>query len=148
MASHNKLTIEGLTELRAALLKLPQELASEAGDVVQAEATAAFHEMDAKYAEHEWTGNLRASLSMTMEKAYMRYGARAVLVNRAKHAYIAEYGTQLRRTTTGAGRGAMPPLHIFVPIAQRHRRAMVEGLIRIVERAGLIVSATEVELAA
>lgn len=148
MGAHNELTIQGLTELREALRKLPAQLSDEAGAIVFAHAQAAYQEMDAKYAQHEWTGNLRRGLSLTREDAYLRFGARAVLRNRAPHAYWAEHGTQIRRTTKGVSRGAMTPLHIFIPIAQRHRRIMVSALIHLVERAGLSVVATESALLA
>jgi hypothetical protein len=148
VGAHNELTIEGLTELREALRRLPEELSTEAGAIVQAHAEDAFRQMDAKYAEHEWTGNLRRGLSMTMETAYLRFGARAVVRNRAPHAYWAEHGTQMRETLgrksvkAGVSRGAMPPLQIFIPIAMRVRRRMVAALIALVRRAGLIVTET------
>jgi hypothetical protein len=142
--SDNKLTIEGLEELRAALRQLPQELADEAGPIVLTLAQYAADEMDQKYAAHEWTGNLRNGLSVTRDDAYIRFGARAVVKNRAPHAWWAENGTQIRKTSTGANRGAMPPIHVFVPSAIRWRRAMVEQLKGLVRRAGLVVSDTEI----
>jgi hypothetical protein len=145
MGAHNELSIAGLTELREALRKLPADLANEGGVIVQAHAEDAMRRMDAKYAEHEWTGNLRDSLSMTMETAYLRFGARAVVRNRAPHAYWAEHGTQIRKTTKGVSRGAMPPLKIFIPIAQQVRRVMVRALVALVQRAGLVVSDTEID---
>jgi hypothetical protein len=135
MGAHNELTIEGLAELRAALRALPAHLGAHANDIVQTHAEEAFRQMDAKYAEHEWTGNLRRGLSMTMETGYLRFGARAIIKNRAPHAWWAEHGTQIRKTGKGISRGAMPPIHAFIPIAQRARRRMV---------AVLIVSDTEI----
>jgi len=141
---HNELKINGLTELRAALLKLPAELSTRAGEIVLAHAEDAARQMDAKYAEHEWTGTLRRSLSVTNENNFLRFGARAVVKNRAPHAYWAEHGTQIRKTAKGVTRGAMPPLKIFIPIAQRVRRTMEHVLIRFVEGYGIRVSNTNV----
>jgi hypothetical protein len=147
MGAHNELTIEGLTELRAALRKLPQELAEEAGSVVLGAAQAAAAEMAGQYANHVYTGNLARGLSVTNEPGALRYGIRAVVRNRAPHAWWAEHGTVVRKNYTRkqANRGAMPPLEpngIFIPIAQRHRRDMVRALIAIVERHGLVVTGT------
>ena len=144
MGAHNELTIEGLDELRAALRQLPEALSQEAGGIVLTAATGAAAAMDAQYAQHEWTGNLRHGLSVTRDDAYIRYGARAVVKNRAPHAWWAENGTQIRRTSKGVNRGAMPPIHVFVPTAIKWRRAMVEQLKALVRRAGLVVSDTEV----
>jgi hypothetical protein len=112
--------------------------------IVQAHAEDALRQMDAKYAQHEWTGHLRGGLTLTMETAHLRFGARAVIKNRAPHAWWAEHGTQIRRTKEGVNRGAMPPIHVFVPIAMRGRRRMVEALKGLVRRAGLVVSDTEI----
>jgi hypothetical protein len=148
MGAHNELTIAGITELREALRRLPADLSKEAGAIVFAAASAAYQEMDSQYAAHEVTGNLRRGLQLTTTDEYLRYGSVAVLKNHAPHAWWAENGTQMRRTSKGVSRGAMAPLHIFIPTAQRHRRRMVQTLIGLVERAGFIVSATETELAA
>jgi hypothetical protein len=136
------LQITGLEELRAALRSLPDDLADEAGAIVQAHAEEAARQMDAKYAEHEWTGKLRNSLSVSGEG--QRYGARWVVKNSDRKAWWAENGTQIRKTSKGVNRGAMPPIHAFVPIAIRQRRAMVEGLKSVVRRAGFVVSDTEI----
>jgi Bacteriophage HK97-gp10, putative tail-component len=146
VGAHNELRISGLREFQAALRQLPAALASEAAVIVAAHAQEAARLMDARYAEHEWTGNLRNSLIVTGDSS--RVGARWVVKNTAPHAYWAEHGTQLRKTAKGAIKGAMPPLHIFIPIAQRQRRLMHHALIGVIERAGLHVVATEAELLA
>jgi hypothetical protein len=143
MAAHNALTIEGLTELRAALRTLPEHLATRAGEIVLTHAQEAAQRMDAQYAQHDWTGNLRRSLSVTSENNYLRFGARAVVRNRAPHAWWAEHGTQLRKDKHGVNRGAMPPLKIFIPIAEATRRQMYSVLIRMVENAGIKITKTE-----
>jgi hypothetical protein len=144
MAAHNALKIEGLEALKAALRQLPADFADEGAVIVQAHAEEAGRQMEAKYAEHEWTGNLRNGLVVSGESAYARFGARWVVKNTAPHAWWAENGTQIRKTKSGANRGAMPPIHVFVPIAIRQRRLMVEALKGVVRRAGLVVSDTEI----
>jgi len=104
--------------------------------------------MSGQYANHIGpTGNLARGLSVTNEPGALRYGTRAVVRNRAPHAWWAEHGTQVRKNYSrkDANRGAMPPLEpngIFIPIAQRHRREMVRALVAIVERHGLTVTGT------
>ena len=149
MGAHNELTIEGLTELRDALRKLPDDLAHEANVIVQAHAERAAQLMDAQYAQHEVTGNLRNSLTVSNENAYFRFGARWVVKNTAPHAWWAENGTQMRQTLNpnvpfGPKKGAMKPLHIFIPIAQQQRRLMVHALIGVVNKAGMYVSVNEI----
>jgi len=141
------LKIEGLDELRAALRALPAELAAEAGGIVLGAATAAERDMAGQYAQHDKTGNLSGGLSVSSEPGAIRYGARAVVRNRAPHALFAEHGTQVRQNAKGANRGAMPPISVFIPTAQRHRREMIRSLISLVESHGIKVSTTETDLA-
>jgi hypothetical protein len=146
VGAHNELRLEGLTELRAALKRLPGELVAEAQAIVVAHAEDARRQMDAKYAAHEWTGNLRRGLSLSVEVS--QFGVVATLKNRAPHAYWAEHGTQLRRTSQGVSRGAMPPIHVFIPIASQVRRRLEAALTHLVERAGLVVGQRSMPLAA
>jgi hypothetical protein len=140
-----KIAINGLEELKEALRRLPQELAEEAAVIVQAQAEAAAREMDAGYAAHEWTGNLRAGLIVRQDFSSVQYGARWIVRNRAKHAFIAEHGTAFGRVTDkGVSRGKMPPLNIFIPIAIKRRRMMVRLLADIVRRHGLQVTESSV----
>lgn len=142
--AHNQLRLRGVLDLADALRQLPAAFTTEAGAIIVATATAAETEMDGRYAAHDVTGALRRGLSMTQDVDAGRFGVAARLQNRDQKAYWAEYGTQIRQTTLGANRGAMPPLAIFIPIAQRHRRLMVERLIDLVERAGFVVGNREI----
>jgi len=150
MAAQFKLAINGLEELRAALRQLPEALHTEAAVIVQAHAEEAYREIDAKYAEHDYTGNLRRGLSVMQTFIGGRFATRWIVRNRAYHAYIVENGTELRQTLgkktmkPGLSRGRMKPLHIFIPIAMRKRRLMVSALVALVRRAGLHVSDAEV----
>jgi Bacteriophage HK97-gp10, putative tail-component len=131
------LRIDGLAELRRALLALPPDLVREAGVIVQAQAEAAAGEMARAYPVH--TGNLRRGLRI--EVRHDVGTAKAIVRNRAKHAWIFEKGTKPRRWKTGKKTGTMPAGRVFIPIAIQRRRIMVSALIDLVERAGLKVTA-------
>lgn len=139
-----KIAINGLEELREQLKNLPADLTAEAAVIVQAHAEAAYSEMDQQYAEHDFTGRLRGGLAILKVYNDTRYAVRWIVRNRAPHAYWAEYGTEMRQTTTGVGRGRMQPLRIFVPIAIRKRELMVQALAGVVRRAGLRVTDAQV----
>jgi hypothetical protein len=132
----NQLRIDGLADLRRALLALPAELVSEAGVIVHAQAEAAAREMAGAYPVH--TGGLRRGLSV--EVAGDQASATARVKNRARHAAIFEYGTAERRWANGKSTGRMPAGRVFIPIAMQRRRIMLSALIDLVERAGLHVS--------
>jgi len=70
------------------------------------------------------------------------FGARAVVVNKAKHAALFEYGTQARHTDIGADRGSMPPGNFFIGISVKHRRAMYARIGALLERYGFSVMGT------
>lgn len=131
-----RLRIDGLTELRAALKRLPPDLVREAAVIVDAQAGAAAREMAAAYPVH--TGNLRNQLRL--ELASDAVSASARIRNTAKHAYIFEKGTGPRHWASGKSTGRMPAGRVFIPIAMQRRRIMLTALIDLVERAGLHVS--------
>jgi hypothetical protein len=125
-----------VTELRAALKKLPAELVHEAGAIVRAQADATMTAAAAAYPVH--TGNLRKGLSLELFGDSVSAVAR--VRNRAFHAYIFEEGTRPRRWAAGKSTGTMPAGHVFIPIAMLRRRIMTAALIELVERAGLTVT--------
>lgn len=131
---------EGLDELRAALRSLPDDLATEAEGIVLGEAQAAHDEILASYTER--TGNLKAGMFL-FKSAVSRYGVGVVVMNRAKHSHLFEYGTQVRHTAAGAHRGVMPaaPAGLrFVPKIIRHRARMYDRLKALLVSHGLLVS--------
>jgi hypothetical protein len=132
----NQLQINGLAELRAALLKLPAELVQEAGVIVHAQAEAAAQEIAGAYPVH--TGNLRNHLRV--ELGGDAFSATARVKNTARHAYIFERGTGPRRWASGKSTGRMPVGNVFIPIAMQRRRIMLAALIDLVEKSGLHVS--------
>jgi bacteriophage HK97-gp10 putative tail-component len=137
--SQNRLVMVGLEEFKRQLRQLPEELASEADTIVQAHATEAQAAIQRAYPEGP-TGNLRRGVTRTRESS--RFGSRAIVRSRAKHASLYEYGTKPRRNSRGANRGTMPVApesSRMIPIIVRKRRAMVAALIDLVRRAGLKV---------
>jgi len=135
MSAH--LQWDGLAELMEALQRLPDDLKAGVGPIVLAHATTAERDIRAAYPVR--TGNLRDGMHVQTINAG-RFGAAAVVMNRAPHAGIYENGTQARHTSIGANRGAMPPGNIFVPIVMRERRAMYADLIDYVHRMGFEVA--------
>lgn len=138
------MTWEGMAELRAALRRLPDDLAGEAGHIVEAAANAAAAEVRQGYQARlkghgRQPGRLVGGVSVSRFEAG-RAAAAAVLKSDAPHAWMFEHGTQARHTDLGANRGAMPPAHVFVPAAMRVRARMYEELAALVRRAGLEVT--------
>jgi hypothetical protein len=134
--SANQLRINGLDELRKALLALPPELVRESSVIVHAQAEAAAREIAGAYPVH--TGNLRDHLRVDV--AGDAVSATARVRNTAKHAWIFEHGTGPRRWASGKSTGRMPEGRVFIPIAMQRRRIMLAALIDLVERSGLHVS--------
>jgi hypothetical protein len=130
----------GLADFRAALRAMPAELRGEAEHVVEGFANGATATVKANYARGQ-TGNLIDGVDV--EFTHTSLLARAVVKSTAKHAWWYENGTQVRHSAKGVNRGAMPPAppgRAFVPVVVRERRRMVEALIVLLERAGLLVT--------
>ena len=109
--------------------------------IVMAHAEEAQRQVLDNYRGSDVTGNLIRGLTLARESA--AYGVRAILKNRARHAYWYEHGTEMRRTSKGVSRGKMPAGHAFIPPVMRQRRLMVHALIQLVRRAGLVVHEIE-----
>lgn len=138
---------EGLDELRQALRELPQELVSEASDIVQQHADRAGEAIRAAYNQHRGTGYLADHVTVSKQRTGVT--ATATVRSNAPHAALFEFGTGSlnvqhsgapRQTKRGANRGSSPPQPTVIPIAIRERRAMVTDLIDLVKRAGFEVS--------
>ena len=137
--SGGRVVWSGLEELRAALRALPADLAAEAGHIVTGAANAAAAEIRRSYPVH--SGNLRDHLVVRPAEGGP-FGAGAVVVNTARHAYLFEVGTATRHTDLGWNRGRMPPARVFIPTSRRWRRKMYGELAAVVERHGLRVTGT------
>ena len=137
-----QLKIVGLTEFREALKKLPPDLVNEAAVIIQMSAEETARQVTAVYAQHRVTGNLVSHVRVehTLDKAH----ARSRVLSTAKHAYLFEYGSKKRAWKSGKNTGVMPGAHAKIPIAVARRRIMVQALIGLVERAGLVVTRTSV----
>ena len=150
----NTFVFEGLSKYREQLRKLPMDFRNEATRVVEGAARAAMAEAFQKYPVSQGRtrkgrfipgGQLRKGLKIKYEPS--QFGARAVVINTAPHAWIFENGTEVRQTGKGANRGfTVPggkpsgPGRVFVPTMIQHRRRMNRALIDILVRAGLIVT--------
>jgi hypothetical protein len=139
--SNNRLVLNGLAELRDALRKLPYELKADAQHIVEGAANGAAAEVKQNYVRGK-TGNLIAGVSVRHSEVGS-FGAGAIVINRAKHAWIYENGTQVRHTAKGAYRGVMPPAppgRAFIPVMIKKRRQMYQQLKDLLVRAGLQVT--------
>jgi hypothetical protein len=156
VTARNGFVFDGLEDYRKALRNLPLELRDEAAAVVQLISAAAKAEIIAAYPKGK-TGNLKAgvfvstyvspktpSVGVTPGKGVL-FGASAIVKNRAKHAWLYEYGSEARGllrpargriANFGMSRGRMPAKPTFVPIVIRRRRDMERMLAEIVRRAG------------
>lgn len=132
--------INGLAELQELLRNLPEALWREGEVIVVSEAMAAYHEMDA--ATPEVSSNLRGRLTIDTSTSG-RGRPRAQVKNRAPHAWLWEHGSKGARTGPfgwgNTGTGVMPAANKYIPAAIRHREAMRDKLIAMVERFGLKV---------
>lgn len=133
------LKFEGMNEFRAALRRLPEELAGEAGHIIEGTANAAATDIKRAYPAH--TGRLIAGV-VVQHGDNGKVSAGAIVRSTARHAHLFEYGTATRRNSHGANRGAMPKAQEnrrMVPIAVRHRRTMVGKLVDMLRRIGFVV---------
>lgn len=135
----SRIVLTGFTEFKAALRALPQELASEAGTIVNAAATGMVGDLQNAYPSV--TGNLRRGIKVEHVSG-SALGVIARVKNTARHSHLYEFGSQLRYTKSGAARGAMPePVHpVFIPAAVRRRKQMYDALLALVRRAGFQVN--------
>jgi hypothetical protein len=120
----------------AEMRRMPEEVTSEAANIIESAANGAGATIKGGYPSR--TGNLRNKL--TVEHRRSRFGARSVVVNTSKHADEFEHGTQGRHTAIGANRGAMPANHLFTRTVIQKRRQMYEQLQELLERKGLTVT--------
>lgn len=139
--SQNRLTWDGLEELRAELRQLPADLAREAGYIVQAEANGAAVAIRTAYGQHRRSGQLQDGV--TVEHAASPFGARSIVRSTAPEARVFEVGSQARHTSLGANRGSMPPGNVFYPAIHTAQRSMWVQLKDLLVRHGLSVSGTE-----
>jgi hypothetical protein len=136
--SDNRLNYDGMEEFKQALRQLPAELSQDGGDIVVRHAEDAGDDIRSQYAASAVTGDLAKKVRVRVLSR--EAGAAAIVESTAKHAYIYENGTQIRKTKNGKNLGAMPPAHVFVPTVIRARRAMVGDLKDLMTNKGLEVT--------
>jgi hypothetical protein len=145
MAS-NRFAFTGLEELRQALRTLPDDLANEAGVIVQQHAHTAAAAVQAAYAQHRDSGELADGVVVEQADAG-RFGVGMVVRSKAKHAWLFDNGSQARHQQSGdstgvmwGAKGAEPPTHVFVKTMMAFRRSMYVELANLLRTHGLIVS--------
>jgi hypothetical protein len=131
-----KVQMNGLDELRAELRRLPEELATEAGDIVLAHAEAAKRDVQSDYPTGK-TGNLKRRVSVLRNRS--KVTTQAIVKGTAPHAFIFEKGTVNRQTDKGWNRGRMPEApesQRAIPKFIRARAKMIEALKQLVRSKG------------
>ena len=145
----SRMSLDGVMELKAALRNLPVDLRDDAQAIVVAHGQAAADKIRDAYP----TGPARyfKKLSFRYPGGALKkgvkvdgvdnsqFGTRVVVRSTAKHAWLFENGSELRKTAAGVPRGHMPAGKVMVPIVIRERRAMLDDLVALVERAGMKV---------
>jgi len=137
--SHNRLVLEGLEELRAALRTLPADLAHDGAEFVDDATERAAASLIQSYPLGE-TGNLRAGVKHSVVRS--QFGVVGMVKSTSPHSHLWEFGTQNRHTRQGWNRGISPSHHRegLIPIAQRERKRLNGALIELVRLAGFQVS--------
>jgi hypothetical protein len=141
MSAH--IVLEGFSEFREELMRLPDELADQGATIVLAHAEAAEKSIRDAYPRSRKVSkrgkpHRHLADSLVLDKEQSRYGIFVRLRNMAYHAHIYEWGSAVRESR-GAVRGSAPATHVFVPRAQLWRRAMYAALRHMLEGAGFIV---------
>jgi hypothetical protein len=128
---------DGLAELRAEILALPEACTGEAAHLIDGAANGVTVDIANAY---PWrTGDLRKKTTVA-PLATKGLVVGMVVKNTSNLATIFENGSQARHTSIGANRGSMPPGHVFVPRILRARRAVTQQLKEMVARHGAIVT--------
>lgn len=137
----NRLTFDGLAELRRELKNLPQEMTGEARHEVEAAANGAASEIKRGYPAI--SGRLRDGVIVTHLDPGP-FGAGAEVKNTAPHAWLYDNGSQARHWISGKSTGRMwghtRPTHHFVRNAIKARKRMYERLKAMIARKGFVVS--------
>jgi hypothetical protein len=143
------LRIDGVRQLEDLLRRLPDTLRADARAIVLGAAKNMEADIANDYAAHTHKGALRRGVQVLTDDTATRFGARATVRNRARHASLFEKGTARRhysgtdkrgRRYVNADRGAMPAAKVFIPSAQRHRGRMYARLVAMLRAFGFQVT--------
>ena len=145
--------IDGLEDLRKALLNAPQSIQAQVETIVRGASDSAASEIRSRYEQHRTStemytpgkGVRRARRHLADNVVVSFRGAKtgaAVgrIVVDAPHAHLFEFGTQNRQWENGKSTGSAPARPTLVPAAIRNRRQMIDELIATVEQTGLKVT--------
>lgn len=132
---------DGLAELRAEILALPEACTGEAALKIEGAANGAKVDIAGAY---PWrTGDTRKK-TVVVPIARKGFIVGAVVKNTSKLASVIENGSQARHYFTVNGvnhlTGKMPALHVFVPRILKARRRLVQELKDMVARHGAVVT--------
>jgi hypothetical protein len=135
----NRIRLDGLDDIKAALRDLPATLRDDAAAIVHKHADDAAASIRDQYPLGN-TGNLRAGVRVEVV-ATGPFGVKVQVRSTAKIAWIYENGTEFTRYTRAGhiSRGRMPAGKVVIPTAIRERGAMFTELVGVLERAGLTV---------
>lgn len=134
--------IKGRDEFLARLRQMPGDFRAEGKHMVEARANGATSTIRALYSDHRVTGNLAQHVKVEIEES--NAGIIATVKSTAKHSFIFERGTNVRKNKKGANRGAMwgktpKPAILFIPTLIRARELLTNDLMGLLQRAGLVV---------
>jgi len=136
-----RVLLQGNNELRDALGKLPEALNLEARAIVRTAAETTAAQLRSVYPQGG-TGAMRRGVKVTTRDTTTTVSAK--VRSTTDEATYWEYGTQVRRTSQGFNRGAMPAAtgRGLISLAQRNRRRMLDELVALVREAGFTVTVT------
>lgn len=131
-----KVTLQGWTDLEAALAQLPEQLGGAAAAIVQDAGDETGRRLEAAYPP----GELRDRVRVQFEQN--RFGAISTVQSLSKWSEEWEFGTNDRATQQNWNRGAEPahPDRGLLTIARDRRKRMTQRLADLVRGAGFTVS--------
>jgi hypothetical protein len=137
--SNNRLELNGLADLMAALRKLPADLAQEAADLIDDTVEITASSLIQSYPLGD-TGNLRKGVKKKITRS--QFGAVGEVKSTSPHAHLWEFGTQNRQTRQGWNRGKLKAQYNrgLVGISLRERKKLNAKLIDLVRKAGFEVT--------
>lgn len=128
--------LEGFDELVKQLTNAPKEIRAEAMEIVREETEGAAVDIAAGYPEGP-TGNLRRRVKTSYPSSQIIVG---IAQSTAPHSHLYEFGTQVRKTDSGANRGSTRPHPVTVPVARKRRARIFRRLVDLVTRRGFEVT--------
>jgi hypothetical protein len=132
------LGLEWVEELKREVAALPKAWLVAADEIVRATAEEMARDVRAAYSQR-WKARTGA---LTRDIRVEKVGPLSyVVVNRARHAHLLEFGTVTRtRHDSVAERGRIDGRPVFIPLAVKYRRRMLARLQALLESYGLTVT--------